>query len=140
MIEGYFISVEVPEVAVGEDIKATVDFYALNPTAIRWVTWLIADSPGLGLRKILDQAGEWGQDGGRKKTYNLGKMPDREIAITFMIWAHDDAGHDWSWPEYEAAMEGWSAEVEHLASEYRFISPAPTPGPGPAGSPPGPHT
>ena len=124
MITGYFESISVPEVAVGEDIKATIDFYALNPGALYWKTFLIVDSPGLNLRKVLDAAREIGQEGGREKTYTLGKMPNKDVAISFFLFAHDDAGYDWDWSEYEDWMTGFAIEVTHLASEYKFLEPS----------------
>jgi len=130
-ITGYFISVDVPEVPVGEDIKATIDFYAINPGALYWSTFLIADSPGLGLTKLLDKARELGQEGGRIKTYNLGKMPDKSIAISFFIFAHDDAGYDWDWSEYLTWMNGYPIEITYLNSAYRFLSPGEPPPPPP---------
>lgn len=128
-ITGYFISVGVPEVPVGEDVKATIDFYAINPGALYWATFLIADSPGLSLRELLDKAREIGQEGGRKKTYNLGPMPDKDVAISFFIFAHDDAGYDWDWNEYDRWMEDYSVEMTHLDSEYISISPGIAPPP-----------
>lgn len=121
-ITGYFISVDVPEVAVGEDIEATIDFYAINPGALYWATYLVMDSPGLE-RKLLDKAREIGQEGGRRKTYTLGKMPNKDIWVSFFLFAHDDAARDWSWSEYEWWMEGYPVEITHLDSRYTFLSP-----------------
>lgn len=129
MITGHFISVEVPEVAVGQEIMATIDFYAQNPGALYWSTFLVADSPGLGLRKLLDKARETFEEGGRKKTYSLGTMPNKEVAISFFLFAHDDAVYDWNWGEYAAWLDGFPIEVTHLASDYRFISPGAEPPP-----------
>jgi len=127
-ITGYFISVDVPQVPVGEDIIATINFYATNPGAILpWATFLVADSPGLGVRRLLDKAREVGEGGGRKKTYTLGTMPDYEIGISFFIFAHDDWTYDWDWSEFEAWMAGFPVEVTHLASAYRFLSPGEPP-------------
>ncbi len=131
MITGYFISVEVPEVAVGQDIKATIDFSALNPGALYWSTFLVADSPGLGLKRLLDKARELGQEGGRKKTYTLGKMPDKAVSISFFIFAHDDAGYDWDWGEYQDWMIGFPIELTHLDSDFKFLSPGEEPPPPP---------
>ena len=127
MITGHFISVDVPEVPVGEDILATIDFYAINPGALYWATFLIVDSPGLGIRKLLDKAREVGQEGGRKKTYNLGPMPNKDVAISFFIFGHDDAGHAWDWNEYDNWMAGYPVEITHLDSEHVFLSPGAPP-------------
>ena len=124
MITGYFKSVSVPEVAVGENIKATIDFYALNPGALYWATYLVVDSPRLGLKRVLDWAREIGQEGGRKKTYTLGKMPDKDVAISFFLFAHDDAGHAWDWDEYNDWLMGFPIEITHLASEYKLLEPS----------------
>lgn len=124
MISGNFISVDVPSnIVVGEDIEVTIDFYAINPGALYWKTFLIADSFRLNLLKELDATRETGQEGGRKKTYNLGKMPDKDVTITFLIFAHDDAGYDWDWDEYAVWLDSHPVEVTHLDSAYRFISP-----------------
>lgn len=123
MITGHFISVDIPQVVVGEDIRATIDFYAINPGALYWATFLVVDSYGLNLKRLLDKAREIGQEGGRIKTYNLGKMPDARVAISLFIFAHDDAGYDWDWSEYEIWLAGYPVEVTHLGSEYKFISP-----------------
>jgi len=128
---GYFTEVTIPSsVAVSGEIKATVGFYAVNPGALYWATYLIADSPGLGAPVLLDKAREIGQEGRRTKTYSLGRMPDKEIAISLFLFAHDDAGKDWDWGAYRGWLEGYpSGGFVHLASEYRFISPAAIPPP-----------
>ncbi len=127
MITGYFTKVEVPAVQPGQDIKATVGFYALNPGAWYWKTFLIVSSPGLNLQKELVTTRETGQAGGRTATYNLGKMPDKEIAISFFLFAHDDAGYDWNWVEYQSWLSGFTTNVTHLESRYVFLSPAAAP-------------
>ena len=121
MITGYFISVDVPKVPVGEDVKATIDFHAINPGALYWATFLIADSPGLGIKELLDKAGETGEEGGRRKTYNLGPMPDKNVGISFFIFAHDDVGYDWDWSEYYAWLRDNPVEITHLDSEHIFL-------------------
>ncbi len=132
MITGFFTKVEIPEVRVGEDIKATIGFYALNPGAYYWATFLIVDSIGLPLVKMLDKARETGQEGGREKTYSLGRMPDRGmVAIGFFLFAHDDAGYDWDWAEYNRWKLGFSTNLTYLGSAYRFISPVTEPPPPP---------
>ena len=131
MITGNFTTVDVPtSLDVGDEIKITVGFSAVNPSALYWATYLIADSPGLGEPKLLDKARETGQEAKRTKTYSLGRMPDREIAISLFLFAYDDAGKDWDWGFYRAWMEGYGTEFEHLASSYHFISPTVSPPPG----------
>lgn len=130
-----FNKVEIPPVAVGEEIKATIDFYAINPGALYWKSFLVVDSPGLNLKKVLDAAREVGQDGGRQKTYSLGIMPDKEIAISLFIFAHDDASYEWNWGEYQGWMHDLSTNVTYLGSSYNFLNPA-TPTPTPT-TPPG---
>ena len=128
VITGHFILVEVPtQVQVGDDIIVTIDFYAINPGAWYWATFLIVDSPGLGYRKMLDKAREIGQEGGRRKTYNLGPMPDKNIALSFFLFAHDDAAYDWSWDEYDIWMEGYLIELTYLGSKYRYVAPVEAP-------------
>jgi len=129
-ITGHFISVDVPEVAVGEDIKATIDFYALNPGALYWATYLTVNSGFvLGGPVLLDKAREIGEEGGRKKTYNLGKMPDTTFTLFFHIFAHDDATHDWDWWEYDAFLEGYPTPLTYIDSRYKTISPGVAPPP-----------
>lgn len=124
MITGYFTEVTVPQVAVGEDIKATIGFYAKNPGAYYWKTFLIADCPGLGFRAVLDAAREVGQEARRTKTYTIGEMPDRRIVNSFFLFAHDDAAYDWSWGEYLAWQDGHPVNITHLASRYITLEPA----------------
>ena len=123
-ITGYFVSVDVPaELKVGSDILATIDFYAINPGALYWSTFLIVDSEGLPLLRMLDKAREIGQEGGREKTYNLGKMPDRLVGFSFFLFGHDDASYDWDWQDYERWKLGAAVPFKHLDSAYRFITP-----------------
>lgn len=122
-ITGYFTLVDVSEVPVGEDIKATIDFYAINPGALYWATFLVVDCPQLGLRKLLDKAREIGEEGGRKHTYTIAKMPGKNITLSFFLFAHDDAGYDWSWMEYDIWLQGYSVEITYLSSNYKFLSP-----------------
>jgi len=128
---GYFKEITVPsQLQVGQQIEVSVDFYALNPGAWYWKTFLIADSPQLaGFPKELDATREIGQEGGRRKTYNLGVMPGETVALSFFLFGHDDASYDWDWGEYQAWMGGFPASVVHLASEYKFIAPSAVPVP-----------
>ena len=68
----------------------------------------------------------------RTKTYNLGRMPNEEVAISLFLFAHDDAGYDWNWGEYRAWLDGFATNVTYLSSSYIFLEPkliAPTPTP-----------
>lgn len=125
MITGQ-LRVTIPSIVViGSDIKATINFYALNPGALYWRTFLVADCPALGLRKLLDEAREIGQEGGREKTYDLGKMPviDGSFTVSIFLFAHDNANYQWDWGEYYAWLGGYSTKIQHLASFYGNVSP-----------------
>lgn len=122
-ITGYFTEVKIPEVPVGSDIEATIGFYALNPGALYWKTFLIADSFQVG-RKELDATREMGQEGGRTKTYSLGTMPDKTVGITIRIFAHDEAGYDWDWTQFQAWLKGYSVEFTHLDTHLVFLEPS----------------
>lgn len=50
----------------------------------------------------------------RTKTYNLGRMPNEEVAISLFLFAHDDAGYDWNWGEYRAWLDGFATNVTYL--------------------------
>ena len=141
MITGRFNFIEVPEVPEGQPIKAEVEWYGFNPEFSiwnpldpAWKSFLIAESPGL-FRLKLDDTNEIQRDFTRKRTFTLGTMPDREIAISFFLFAHHETGYDWDWGEYAAWMDGFATDVIHLVAEYRFISPgaAPPPAPPPGG-------
>ena len=126
MITGYFTDqMSIPEVPVGADIIATVGYYAVNPGALLWHTWVVIDSPGLGLRTIpavLD-TNETGEIGGRVQTVNLGPMPDKTVAISFFFFAHDEAGYNWDWNEYDAWLMGGPMNPTYLGSYYITLSP-----------------
>jgi len=131
MITGQFKNISAPrQLAVGDEIKFALGYYALNPGALYWKTFIVADSPTLA-RKVLEATRELGQEGGfNSRTYNFGRMPDRTIAITLSLWGHNDAGYDWNWGDYDSYMYGSQAGAIPLAWEYIFIDaviPPPTP-------------
>ncbi len=133
-ISGYFTVLDVPaEIVVGEDIIIQVGFYAINPGALIWSSYVVIDSPVLGLREVKNTR-ETGEIGGRTKTYNLGPMPDRSVDISFFLFAHEDVSlfstYPWSWPEYDSWINGEGTVFSHLNSNYRSINPISAPPPG----------
>ena len=136
MITGRFNIIDISVVPAGQPIKATIEWFGINDEFSIWQPWdpawksfLIAESPGL-FRLKLDDTNEMQRDFTRKRTFTLDKMPNREIAITFSIWAHHEAGYDWNWGEYDYYMEyGYATGAAPLAFDYKFISPGITPAP-----------
>jgi hypothetical protein len=128
-ITGYFTQVTVPsQLEVGQDINVSVSFYAINPGALYWKTFLILSSYQLNPNyRLLDAAREIGQEGGRTKTYKLGPMPNENVALSFFLFAHNDAGYDWNWDEFNMWLEGYPVAVTHIASNYQFITPVVAP-------------
>lgn len=137
MITGSFTKVEVPPVAAGQQLVATLGYYALNPGAWYWKTFLIAVSPGR-LRQEISATRELGEEGHQEHTYWLGDIehgrliqPDREIAITFMLFGHDDAGYQWDWQDLNAALVGIPnpSGAQLLATYPVFTGPGAGPAP-----------
>ncbi|KKL06346.1 hypothetical protein LCGC14_2596950, partial [marine sediment metagenome] len=111
----------------GQTLKATVDYVATNPGALYWKTWLIAVSSQLNLRKMLDETRELGADGGRVKTYSLGTMPTVTTAISFFLFASDNASASWNWSAFDRWLDrGYNlpADVVYLGSDYKWVEPA----------------
>lgn len=128
MITGSIVSVSIPQVLPGATLYATVNYSAVNPGALYWKTWLVAISSVMGLQKVIDETREIGEDGGRTKTYNLGAMPSNTTAITFYLFASDNASDSfdwsafWSWYNYGIALPDnmqrldWTIEYAYPAS------------------------
>lgn len=146
MITGSFTKVEVPQVAAGQQLKATLGYYALNPGAWWWKTFLIAIAPGR-LRQEVEATRELGEEGHQEHTYWLGDIehgrllqPDKEIGITFFLFGHDDAGYQWDWQDLDAALMGTSSPsgAQLLATYPVFTGPGegPAPIPGEPEEPP----
>ena len=133
MITGGIYSVNVPSVAVGQTIKATVDYRVTNPGALYWKTWLIYSSYQLSPdHKMLDETRETGSDGGRIKTYSLATMPDRNVVITFTLFASDKAGDSFDWAAWAAWKDGFGnlpAGMVNLGSKSVSLSPGTPPPP-----------
>jgi hypothetical protein len=126
MITGSIVSVSIPQVAVGETIKATVKYTATNPGALYWKTWLIGYSSILGLKKILDETREIGSDGGRTKTFSLGSQPSSTVGISFFLFASDNASDSFNWSAFDTWMYygyGLPDNIEYLGSSYAFATP-----------------
>lgn len=126
-ITGHLTKVEVPRVAAGRDIRATIGYYALNPGAAYWKTFLIAVGNAERIKKELAATREIGEEGHGEHTYTVGVMPDYEISITFALFAHPDAGYDWSWGDWEAWLNGWPNPAGAQCLDYAIVwlSPAP---------------
>ena len=125
MITGHITSLEVPDVQVGENIKATITWEAVNPDAWYWKSWVIVHIYGMDIKLELDATREIGQYGGRTQTLTLVKAPDKEITLQFTIFAHDDARYDWSWDEYDRWFMGEAVNVVSVASESVTFNPTP---------------
>jgi len=133
MITGQFNEVSVPaEIPVGEDIKVHVNYSDYNDHLPiydpAWKSFVVIVCPGLNNLRVVDANVEWFANGGDDKTYNIGKMPDKQIFISVFLFAHDDATYSWDWYDFDAWMEGYPAPFTHLDSEYRLVSPGGVPG------------
>ena len=129
MITGYFTKFSVPQVAAGQRIRATLGYYAKNPGAIYWKTFLIAG--GIDIKKEVSATREWGEGRG-ERTYDIGVMPPRRVSITFALFAHDNAGYDWSWTDWTRWVEDLPSSGGAQFLDYRIVTldpgtPAPTP-------------
>ena len=133
MITGGIYLVDVPSVAVGSTIKATVDYRATNPGALYWKTWLIYTSYQLSPdHKMLDETRETGSDGGRTKTYSLAPMPNSNVVIDFQLFASDQAAMSFDWGTWTAWMDGFGslpAGMVYLGHEFAYLSPGTPPPP-----------
>lgn len=125
MITGHFTTLEVPPVVIGKDIKATIGFYAINPGALYWRTYLVAVSGDRKIERMLETTREIGEEGHRTKTYTVGKMPGYEIAITFCLFAHANPLYAWDWADYilwEASLPNPTG-AQCLDYDIVFLSP-----------------
>lgn len=130
-MQGRFIAgPAIKPVYVGDWVKATVGYWALNPGAWWWKTVLLALCWNR-VEQALDITREIGQEAGRTKTYLLGdgehgvlKMPDLTIAITFYLFGHDDANYWFDWDDFWAYFYGWdSAGLTPLCYATIYLSP-----------------
>lgn len=116
------MSVVIPPVAVNNMIKVTVDCDIENTDDIYWASMLVAEIPELGFRKLLDQVKEIGHGGGREATYDLTKMPNKNVHVNIHLFADDDATRNWSWAEFDNWYEGEGAVYfTHIASSYNTL-------------------
>lgn len=130
-ITGKFTEVIVDKANVGDQLHCRIGYYGLNKGAWYWKTFLIAVSPGR-LRQEISATRELGQEARGEHEYWLGDLeygrllqPDREIAITFMLFGHDDANYQWSWGDLWAAEEMIPnpGGAQLLATALVFIGP-----------------
>ncbi len=109
---GRFTYTYINTVEPGGPVKVNIGFWALNPGALYWKTFLIATIAVPELRQELDAARELGQEAKRNKSYWLDDpflgpplrflMPDNQVAILLQLFGHDDANKQWNWTEYDA--------------------------------------
>lgn len=120
-ITGEFTKVIVPEVPVGQDIRATLGYSALNPGALYWKTFLVAYGDNGVIKKELSATREIGQGADSEHTYTVAKMPNRFIGITFCLFAHNDAGYDWNWSDFFNWEQGYANPYGAKCLDYRII-------------------
>jgi hypothetical protein len=133
MTTGKFVFISIKEVPAGQNIEVEIEWYGNNPEFNiwnpfdpYWKCFLVADSSP-NFRLVLDDTNEMQRDFSRKRKFSLGKMPDKQIAITFSLWWHHATGYDWNWNEYQNAVYGYKTEIECLARETRVVKPGTAP-------------
>ncbi|BAS31217.1 hypothetical protein [Dehalococcoides mccartyi] len=136
MITGQLISIDIPQVAAGQMLKANIDWYVANNDGTLWKTFLIATSyqlwQGNPYGKVLDQTVQWGGDGGDNRAYDLANMPNENSYISFFLFGTPYASQSWDWNSFRAWMDwgyGLPDGMVHLASFYGSAIPGNPPVP-----------
>ena len=109
-IEGRFSYAYINTVEPGDGVEVKVGYWAINPGAWYWKTFLIATIASPELKQELDTTRELGQEARRAKSYWLADdikwekfyMPNYPVAVVIQLFGHDDANKQWNWTEYDA--------------------------------------
>jgi Cys-rich repeat protein len=124
-MNGSLTKVSIPQVVAGGQIKATIGYSATNPGAYYWKTFIIAVA-GTYIQKEVSATREIGEMGSNERTYSIGEMPNKKIALGIYLFAHDDAGYDWDWNDFWAWTGGYSNSSMAQCLDYKITVLEPT--------------